>query len=599
AAQDIPVETQYLLCSLVDGRYALVLPMLDGSFRSTLQGTAEGDLHLIVESGDPAVTTNEAVAVFLAIGDNPYALMEAGAKSVMARMKTGHLRSEKPLPPFVDYFGWCTWDAFYQEVSHEKVRQGLESFVEGGVQPRFLILDDGWQSEQATATEERRLVSFAPNAKFSGDLTPTVQMAKNEFTIEHFFVWHAFQGYWAGVNKANFPQYHIVDKSRRFSPGMQHYHADIDNWFGNLMGVVAPDSIHRFYNDYHRSLALQGVDGVKVDSQAAIESVGQGFGGRVAMMKAYHEALEGSVQTHFFGQIINCMSCVNEMIYSALNSNLTRSSTDFWPNRPASHGLHIYTNAQSSMWLGEFVHPDWDMFQSGHEMGPFHAAARAISGSPVYVSDKPDGHNFDVLRKLVLSDGTVLRPDGIARPTLDCLFHDATKEDVLLKIFNMNGDAGVIGVFNCRYHAEEDERVALEGTVCPQDVDGIAGETFVIYAHTTGALTQCSSTETVAVTLPELAYEIVTIVPIAEGIAPIGLADKFNSAGAIIDKGIDAAGNYAVMLRDGGHFVAWCDAAPIGIVIDGCSVPFTYDAATNMLSVTIEHAGLCTMTIVR
>ena len=76
------------------------------------------------------------------------------------------------------------------------------------------------------------------------------------------------------------------------------------------------------------------------------------------------------------------------MLYGALNSTLTRTSTDFWPTLPASHGEHLYVNAQVSAWFGEFVHPDWDMFQSGHPMGGFHAAGRAVSGGPVYVSDK-------------------------------------------------------------------------------------------------------------------------------------------------------------------------------------------------------------------
>ena len=65
---------------------------------------------------------------------------------MMGQMQTGRLRSEKFLPAFVDQFGWCTWDAFYQQVSHEAVRQGLETFRAGGISPRLLILDDGWQT---------------------------------------------------------------------------------------------------------------------------------------------------------------------------------------------------------------------------------------------------------------------------------------------------------------------------------------------------------------------------------------------------------------------------------------------------------------------
>ena len=30
------------------------------------------------------------------------------------------------LPSFVDWFGWCTWDAFYTDVTTEGVKQGLK-----------------------------------------------------------------------------------------------------------------------------------------------------------------------------------------------------------------------------------------------------------------------------------------------------------------------------------------------------------------------------------------------------------------------------------------------------------------------------------------
>jgi raffinose synthase len=30
------------------------------------------------------------------------------------------------LPSFLDWFGWCTWDAFYTDVTAEGVKEGLE-----------------------------------------------------------------------------------------------------------------------------------------------------------------------------------------------------------------------------------------------------------------------------------------------------------------------------------------------------------------------------------------------------------------------------------------------------------------------------------------
>jgi raffinose synthase len=142
-----------------------------------------------------------------------------------------------------------------------------------------------------------------------------------------------------------------------------------------------------------------------------------GLGGRVAVTKAFRAGLEKSVNKYFDGRLINCMANAMETYYCSPRSTLMRTSIDFWPTRPETHGQHLYCNAQVGVWFGEFMQPDWDMFQSGHPMGAFHAAGRAVSGGPVYCSDELDGHNFDLLRKLVLSDGTVLRADNVGRPT--------------------------------------------------------------------------------------------------------------------------------------------------------------------------------------
>lgn len=67
SGSEVPVETQMVLLkvteesaldveSLADqdaerSSYILILPVLDGLFRSTLQGTSENELQLCVESG--------------------------------------------------------------------------------------------------------------------------------------------------------------------------------------------------------------------------------------------------------------------------------------------------------------------------------------------------------------------------------------------------------------------------------------------------------------------------------------------------------------------------------------------------------------------
>ena len=76
-------------------------------------------------------------------------------------------------------------------------------------------------------------------------------------------------------------------------------------------------------------------------------------------------------------------------------------------------------------------------------------AARAVGGCSVYTSDRPKVHDFNLLRKLVLPDGSVLRAQLPGRPTRDCLFADVARDGKsALKIWNLNRVGGVLGVFN-------------------------------------------------------------------------------------------------------------------------------------------------------
>ena len=86
------------------------------------------------------------------------------------------------------------------------------------------------------------------------------------------------------------------------------------------------------------------------------------------------------------------------------------------------------------------LQPDWDMFHSKHPAALLHATARVVSGSAIYVSDKPAAHDFQLLKRMVLPDGSVLRPLLPGRPTKDILFADVLKDNkTLLKVCVVSG----------------------------------------------------------------------------------------------------------------------------------------------------------------
>lgn len=82
------------------------------------------------------------------------------------------------------------------------------------------------------------------------------------------------------------------------------------------VGLIDPLKIDEFYNDLHAYLASCGVDGVKVDVQCILETLGSGYGGRVSLTKRFQEALEESVVKNFGSCNLICsMSTNNDYIF--------------------------------------------------------------------------------------------------------------------------------------------------------------------------------------------------------------------------------------------------------------------------------------------
>ncbi|RYG38745.1 hypothetical protein EON81_02750 [bacterium] len=556
---EIPEEVQHLLIRRKNGKYVIVMPLINDNVRVSLKGSPNG-IVAVAETGSSQVTETEIDLAFAMEGDDPFILRQLVAETVAAIVGIDSLRHEKTLPAFIDTFGWCTWDAFYQDVSHDKVREGLQSFKSGGIRPGYLILDDGWQTVSSGPTvHQSRLTSFQPNEKFGGDLAPTIAMAKTEFGIGSFIVWHAIQGYWAGVEM---PQYQAPVVACDPSPAFRRSNPGYADWIPEVAAVV-PEDIYRFFQDYHRTLRRMGVDGVKVDNQAALETIGENYGGRMNMMRSYREALEGSTSVHFAGALINCMSCSNDMLLQARTSNLVRTSPDFFPDKPETHGEHLVTNAFVGFGFGEFIHPDWDMFQSGHPMGAFHAAGRAVSGGPIYVSDKPGSHDFPLLKKLCLPDGRTVRALQPGLPTADCLMHDPVREAVALKVFNRNAENAVLGLFNCG------SENALKTTFRPADLPGYEEGRYVIYLHGTDELFELDAEETREVALDPLGWEIATIAPLDEdAIGLIGLFSTLNPGGGIVAAD-PLPGLMALAVIGGGDILIYTDKRPKAVFVDG------------------------------
>jgi raffinose synthase len=142
-----------------------------------------------------------------------------------------------------------------------------------------------------------------------------------------------------------------------------------------------------------------------------------------------------------------------DVAYQLEQTVVWRNSDDFFPKKTSAwQQLHVHTNAINNLWTGTFALPDWDMFQSHHRWADFHAAARALSGGPIYVCDKPGRQKFQILRRLASDNGRVWRCSGPALPAPESIFSDCRKEPALLKIHNRSANIGLIGLFAATWY---------------------------------------------------------------------------------------------------------------------------------------------------
>ncbi|XP_074287624.1 putative galactinol--sucrose galactosyltransferase 2 [Silene latifolia] len=652
SGSEVPVETQMLLLEVKEESvildegvepssglttYVLLLPVLEGPFRASFQGTSSNELQFCVESGDPDVqTTQVSESVFINSGENPFELIKNSIRILAAHKGTFNHLENKKMPAHLDWFGWCTWDAFYQDVTPEGIIEGLESFSEGGCVPRFLIVDDGWQdtlNEYCKEGEEHtegtqfatRLRSIKENHKFQHlrsnnytTLPEFIKFVKEKYELKYIYMWHALVGYWGGLLPSS-------EDMKKYNPKLV-YPVQSPGNVGNLrdvamdsiekygIGLIDPDKIDDFYNDYHSYLASINVDGVKVDVQNVMETMGSGYGGRVNLTSMYQRALEESVARNFKNNnLICCMSHNSDSIFSSKKSAVARASEDFMPREPTLQTLHIASVSFNSLLLGEIVVPDWDMFQSKHEAADFHAASRAVGGCGVYVSDKPGNQDFEILKKLVLPDGSILRARYAGRPTRDCLFKDTVMDGKsLLKIWNLNKLSGIVGVFNCQgsgswplKHNPVDVPTpeVISGRVSPSDVEfleEIADDHWqgdcAIYGFNSGSLIKVPRTGNVEVSLGKLTCELFTICPIrvfdeAIQFAPIGLLDMYNSGGAVesLRSHTGAEGHTVrIKLRGCGRFGAYSSQKPRHCTVDTKAVELSYNPEDGLLTVKLQ-----------
>ncbi|TKY61695.1 Stachyose synthase [Spatholobus suberectus] len=709
SGSDLQMETQWVLVQVPEIKsYVVIIPIIEKSFRSALHPGSDGHVMICAESGSTRVKASSFGAIaYVHVSENPYDLMKEAYSALRVHLNTFRLLEEKTVPKIVDKFGWCTWDAFYLTVNPVGVWHGLKDFAEGGVAPRFVIIDDGWQSvnfdgdnpnedaknlvlggEQMTARlhrldegdkfknyrlgllsgpnapsfnpktvkeliakgiEVERLGKQRDEAVSSGgsnltEIESRIVKVKKEiddlfggegersedcggrggikaFTrdlrtefkgLDDVYVWHALCGAWGGVRPG---ATHLDSKiiPCKLSPGLDGTMQDLAvvNIVKGSVGLVHPRQANDFYDSMHSYLAQSGVTGVKIDVIHTLEYVCEEYGGRVELAKAYYDGLTNSVVKNFNGSgIIASMQQCNDFFFLGTKQiPMGRVGDDFWFQDPNGdpmgvfwlQGVHMIHCSYNSLWMGQMIQPDWDMFQSDHVCAKFHAGSRAICGGPVYLSDNVGSHDFDLIKKLVFPDGTVPRCIHFPLPTRDCLFRNPLSDQkTVLKIWNFNKYGGVIGAFNCQGAGWDPKVQKIRGfpecykpiscTVHVTEVEwdqkreathmGKAEE-YVVYLNQAEELhLMTPKSEPLQITIQPSTFELYNFVPVTKldgsiKFAPIGLTNMFNSGGTIQELEYVEMGA-KLKVKGGGSFLAYSSVSPKKFQLNGSDVAFEW-----------------------
>lgn len=540
----VPKRTQALLYK--EGSVWRVLwPLCGDTFTCTLQGGEQG-----LEAKVYCCTASESAiermpALLLFSGKDPHTVVKKAADAA-EKILEGRVMTvdKKPFPEIFEYLGWCSWDAMRCHISEEKLRVKANEFKEKNIPVRWCILDDMWghvkdlkgQPEEITTRDLVKIMHqstlYALEAdpdRFPNGLKGAIDMLhKSGFRVG---MWYPTTGYWKGIAPEGPLPAQLGD-------------ALITLPDGRVVAAPTPEGARSFHGAMQAMLKAAGADFVKIDNQSHYRNFYTNVTpvGRAAA--AVQGAIEDVTEQNFGDGLINCMGMANESMFHRRKSAVSRCSGDFSPENRAWFAKHIQQCAYNSLFQGQFHYSDWDMWWTDDEQALKNALCHAVSGGPIYVSDKIGRSRPEVLKPLCFADGRILRADGQATPIADCLLRNPVESDTPLFVFNRAGGCGVLAAFNIHQ-----DNIPQNGSVFATDL-GLPAGRYLVREQLTGACCVLEKGEALSVSLQDndsLAFYL--FYPIRTAVIPLGRIDKLLSPKAILRR--DAKG---CTLYEGGSF---------------------------------------------
>jgi raffinose synthase len=537
-------DNQFFIAKYEDGVYTAILPLMGKGYASSIgkyQGMIGAKAHHSVDGHNE----NDIPILAIAFGHDPETVINNLYQSALGMSdELDSLKKQKNMPSLFKQLGWCSWNAFGHDVSHDKLIEVAHGFKQNNLPVKWMLIDDGWQD---VTGRNGKLKSFGadPN-KFPYGLAHTVKTLKQDYGIAYVGVWHTINGYWAGIE----PSYGLGIKYRE----KLYPYLDKVTWTEDEPSVFflpSPENGTSFYDDFYAYLSEQGIDFVKVDNQLIAGKVAKQQLSLPNVAEAMQANFQKAAQKYFGGAVLNCMCLTNDVLQSPSFSAVARSSEDYFPEnhsfniKAGNEAVHVYNNIMNNTWLHPIVKTDFDMFQSHRANAAYHALARVLNNGPVYITDYPNQHNKEVLSAMCLEDGTLLQAETPLLPLADCMFQPLGQG----VFFGMSqyADFYLVGAWNTTDQLQAssfDTKKTVPFKTC------------LVYDWKAKRLQETDENGLLSLELDALSNKHFILFE-SQNFVTLGLRDKFICPAAIeteavIDREIE------IKLKEAGNFVAYC-----------------------------------------
>jgi len=539
-------QGMFAFFELVSGEYLTVLTLSKGATMSWLDTKENGDVNLVLGHFGKGHQSGTVPMLVWGKDADLYRSLQVAWKLAIERLDgSTDWRSKKSYPEAFEYLGWCSWEHFKKRIDIDKLIGAAKTIENSDVPIRWFLVDDGFQVQQRLA-----LISFAPNSKaFPDGWEPLMKMRKDD-KIKWFGLWHSYMGLWKGVHK----EHELGDLGEDLIP------------FGRQLGPgKSKEGAQRFYDAFIGSVADYGFDFVKIDNQSLYNGLQKNAESSVSINGWMTEGLENAVKARMPQGMINCMAQGTPQILGTRYSAVARVSIDYKLKDLAKAKAHIEQSFVNTLFQGQTVWPDHDMFHSSDpDCGELMAISKAMSGAPIYLSDNPTDFTEEFILPLAFKDGKLLRPMAPGVPLPDSVMIDVYKSGKAFRVIAPleNGCAAIVtyNLFHPGNKTIKTEVTAADyahasGMIQPYEGPWAQPEEgLVVFDWRKGTGQKLDSAYSVELT--GFSDRLLLLAPVKQGWAVVGARDKYLSPVAV--KSVEAtAESVQVSLVEGGPLVVW------------------------------------------